>query len=156
MGPIPKCSSWFHHIASYYLSHGLIIWSPTRFHDNSNYPSHFIYNNPNNAYKKTFELRLLNISTAIKTTQYGISDQEVPQYLYQHFILIPMNLPTEIDASAPINISTDSEVQGEIDQLKRLLGKGKYSLVFKNAESQQLNILYKRADGNMGLMEPEI
>lgn len=107
------------------------------------YPSHFIYNNLNNSYKKTFELRLLNISTAIKTTQYGISDQEVPQYLYQHFILIPMNLPTEIDASAPINISTDSDVQGEIDQLKNFLARDD---IFSHQTSEIKNLINSTSD----------
>jgi hypothetical protein len=61
------------------------------------YPSHFVYNNPSNSYKNDFELRLLNISTASTTTQYGLTTPGLPQYLYQHFILIPMNLPTDID-----------------------------------------------------------
>ncbi len=107
------------------------------------YPSYFVYNNTQNSYTKDIELRLLNISTAIKTAQYGLITANLPQYLYQHFILIPQNLPTEIDTSAPINISTDSEVQGEINELKNFLAEKD---IFEYSPSEVKNLINSTTD----------
>ena len=104
-----KVSSWNTAVANTYKLNHII------------YPSYFIYKNPTNTYRTDFELQLLNISTNIKTVQYELTTPDLPQYLYQHFILLPMNLPTLPDTSLPINISTESEVNGEKDELINFL-----------------------------------
>ena len=87
------------------------------------YPSYILFKSDILANRRDFELQLLNITSSITIKQRTLVTGNLPQYLYQHFILIPINLPTTPEtylAGAP-NISTESEVNGERDELVEYL-----------------------------------